>query len=59
MIIEINEEEREFIERTCIRAKLFCELNMMKPSKYLMSEFKKDLISINRLIDKLKKESHD
>ena len=53
MKIDITEEEREFLERICKRAEMFCRLNIMSPNK-AYSDFEKDLTVINALIIKLR-----
>lgn len=54
MMIELTEEEREFLERLCVRAKLFCQKNFVKPSTSY-SIFETDLESISKLVNKLGK----
>lgn len=49
MIIELTEEEREFLERICIRAKILAYKNIMK----IPDDFGK----IEILIEKLKKKN--
>jgi hypothetical protein len=56
MIIEITEEEREFLQRICTRAELFCRMNISSPNKSF-SDFEKDLHAIERLIVKLKEKN--
>ncbi len=53
MNIEITEEEREFLERVCIRAEMFCRLNIMSPNK-AFSDLEKDLACIQKLIKKFR-----
>ncbi len=49
MIIDITEEEREFLERVCIRAQVFAMKGLgQRPNE-------NDLESIKRLIKKLRK----
>jgi hypothetical protein len=55
MIIELTEEEREFLERVCVRASLFCKINLFHPSDKF-SNFEKDAKSVQELIEKLKLE---
>lgn len=54
MNLEINEEEREFLERICNRAELFCKLNLMKPKSNVYSDFERDLLLIRNLIQKFR-----
>lgn len=54
MKVEITEEEREFLERICARAEIFCMMNVFKKSVYL-SPFDKDLKSITDIKMKFKK----
>jgi hypothetical protein len=53
MIIEINEEEWEFVLRVCVRAKAMVRMNILKEIDYIDAE--KDLKKIDSLIDKLEK----
>lgn len=53
MILEIDEEEREFLERICIRAELFSSMNLWKQSD-MRSNNIEDLEKIRNLIVKLK-----
>ncbi len=53
MIIDITEEEREFLERICTRAELFCIMNIYSPNK-AFSDF---LPAIERLIVKLRRKN--
>lgn len=51
MLIDITEEEREFLERVCSRAKMFCLMHKKGTVGY--SKFERDLDSIESLIRKL------
>lgn len=51
MKIDITEEERQFILRVCIRAKLFIEMNII-PQSFSQS-FESDLEKITSLTIKL------
>ncbi len=53
MNLDITEEEREFLERICTRAEMFCRMNITSPNK-AYSDFEKDLVSIRQLINKLR-----
>jgi hypothetical protein len=53
MNLDITEEERDFLERVCTRAEIFCRINITSPNK-AYSDFEKDMKSIQRLIIKLK-----
>lgn len=55
MNLDITEEEREFLERVCSRAEMFCRLQIISPNK-AYSDFEKDLDSIKNLINKLKRD---
>lgn len=48
MKVELTEEEREFLERICLRAKFFAEMN-------IEATHPDDLPKVNNLIQKLKK----
>ena len=53
MNLDITEEEREFLERVCKRAEMFCRMNIISPNK-AYSDFEKDMTSIQILIRKLR-----
>ncbi len=50
MIIDITEEEREFLERVCRRAEQFCKMNLQSPGV----AFNNDVDKIKTLKEKLK-----
>lgn len=52
MIIEITEEEREFLERTCVRASLVCKMNLFNVNT--IADVKGDMKAIEQLLLKLK-----
>ena len=52
MNLDINEEEREFLQRICTRAELFCRMNIWSPSKNY-SDFEKDLVAVRNILQKL------
>lgn len=53
MNLEINDEERDFLERVCTRAEMFISLNIPSPNKSL-AQSEKDRVTINKLILKLR-----
>ncbi len=56
MIVEITEEEREFLQRICTRAEMFCTMRIASPNKSY-SDFEKDLAAIRALITKFKEKN--
>jgi hypothetical protein len=50
MIIEITEEEREFLEHICIRAELFASMNLFRDGN--TGFFNRDVESIKKLSEK-------
>lgn len=54
MIIEITEEEMQFLERLLIKEKLFCKINAFHPG----NDHCKNLKIVDDLLEKLK-EIHD
>jgi hypothetical protein len=57
MIIDLTEEETEFLLRICTRAKLFADMHIFKSNSLV--DAVGDLNKINSLIEKLKKVKND
>lgn len=53
MNLQINEKERDFLERICSRTECFSRLHIMNPKKSF-SEFERDLKSIDYLLNKIR-----
>jgi hypothetical protein len=51
MKVEITEEEREFLQRVCIRAEIFCGMGINPPNH---SRMQNDLEKIKSLIKKFR-----
>lgn len=51
MILDISEEERDFLERICTRAEMFCRMNLVNVHG---PKFEKDLHSIEILRRKIR-----
>lgn len=57
MLLEIDEEEWEFILRVCVRAKSFARMDLLKGISCI--DPLKDMEKIDALIDKLEKAKND
>lgn len=57
MILEIDDEEWEFILRVCVRAKSFARMDLLKGMSCI--DPVKDMEMIDALIDKLDKAKND
>ncbi len=51
MIIDITEEEREFLQRVCIRAEMFCGMGITPPNR---PGIQNDLEKIKNLMKKFR-----
>ncbi len=48
MMIDITEEERDFLQRTCVRAEMFCQMGFLSRGQFT-TDFRHDLEKIKSL----------
>ncbi len=48
MLIEITEEERDFLQRMCVRAEMFCQMGFLSRGQFT-TDFRHDLEKIKSL----------